>query len=95
LWSYDVYPVGGAMQVLDLRDEVLASLPRITCPALITYSMADPTVTPAAAQMIVDKISSQEKEVLRLDECGHVMTLDLGWDTLAERTYDFIMARVP
>ena len=48
-----------------------------------------------AAQMILDNIGSKDKEVLSLDECGHVMTLDVGWDTLAERTYDFIMAHVP
>jgi carboxylesterase len=95
LWSYDVYPVAGAMELFSLRDEVEASLPRITCPALVTYSTADPTVTPEAAQMILDNISSEDKEALSLDECGHVMTLDVGWDTLAERTYDFVMAHVP
>lgn len=95
MWAYDVWPVGGAMQLFALRDEVESSLPRITCPALIIYSTADSTVTPEAAGMIVDAIASEDKELVRLDECGHVMTVDRGWDQLAERTYQFIMARVP
>jgi carboxylesterase len=95
LWSYDVYPVAGAMELFSLRDAVEASLPQITCPVLVTFSTADPTVTIEAAQMILDNIGSKDKEVLSLDECGHVMTLDVGWDTLAERTYDFVMAHVP
>lgn len=94
LWSYDRWPTDGANQLLQLRDEVKASLPRITCPALIIYSTSDSTVTPKAAQQIVDGISSEDKEVLRLDQCGHVMTVDSGWDELAERTYRFIKARV-
>jgi carboxylesterase len=93
LWSYDVWPVGGAMQTFDLRNEVEASLPRIHCPALISYSMADPTVGPKAAQMILDGIASADKKALALDECGHVMTVDKGWDTLAQNTYEFIMAQ--
>jgi carboxylesterase len=93
LWSYDVWPVGGAMETFDLRDEVEAALPSIRCPALITSSKADPTVGPKAAQMILETISSEDKDSLILDECGHVMVVDKGWDTLAQRTYDFIMAR--
>lgn len=92
LWSYDVWPVGGALEVLKLRDEVKASLPNISCPALIAFSKSDPTVSLEAGQTILDQIASEEKESLILDECGHVMTVDKGWDTLAERTVEFIMA---
>jgi carboxylesterase len=95
LWSYDVYPVGGATQVFALRDEVKASLAQITCPALITYSTSDPTVTVEAAQTILASIASEDKDALNLVECGHVMTLDAGWQTLADRTYHFITARAP
>ena len=95
LWAYDVYPVGGAMQLFDLRDEVEASLPRITCPALIMYSTADPSVSPKAAQMILDNIASTDKEIASLDDCGHVMTLDTGWQEVAKRTYDFVMTHIP
>lgn len=93
LWSYDVWPTGGVVQVSHLRDEVEESLPRIKCPALITYSGSDPMVGPKAAQIILDNIGSEDVEVQALDECGHAMTVDTGWDTLAQRTYDFIMAR--
>jgi len=92
LWCYDVWPVGGALETFKLQDEVKASLPQIHCPALITFSLADPTVGPRAAQMIMDGIASKDKEALTLEECGHVMVLDQGWDTLAQRTYDFIVA---
>lgn len=93
LWAYDAWPVAGATQLMHLRNEVQASLPRITSPALITYSTSDPMVTPEAAKMIIDNIASEDKAALCLDECGHVMTLDKGWDTLAESTYQFVLAR--
>ena len=95
LWCYDEWPVGGTMQLFNLRDEVKESLPRITSPALIVYSLADSSVTPEGARIVVDAIASEDKEVVEMDECGHVMTVDRGWDALAERTYQFIKAHVP
>ena len=95
LWSYDAWPVGGTLELFRLRDHVQESLPRITCPALIMYSTADSSVTPMAADMVMESIASEDKEVVRMDECGHVMTVDKGWDKLAERTYQFIKAHVP
>jgi carboxylesterase len=95
IWAYDEWPVGGTQQLFKLRDEVEKSLPRITSPALICYSTADSSVTPEGAYMVRDTIGSEDNEVVEMNECGHVMTLDRGWDDLAERTYQFIMARVP
>ncbi len=95
LWAYDAWPVSGTMELFKLRDEVEASLPRITSPALIMFSTADSSVTPKAAQMVMNGIASEDKEVVSLDDCGHVMTLDTGWEEIAQRTYDFIMAHIP
>jgi carboxylesterase len=95
LWSYDVWPVGGVVEVMHLRDEVETSLPRVTCPTMVVYSVSDPLVTEEAAQMVLDGVGCEDKTKLPLVECGHVMTVDAGWDELAEQTYQFIMARVP
>jgi len=76
LWSYDVYPVGGAVQ-------------------LISYSTADETVTAEGAQQVFETINSTDKELVKMTVCGHVMTVDLGWEELAEKTYRFITTRVP
>ena len=83
------------MELMKLRDVVEASLPQITCPTLVMYSTADPTVTPEGSLMVLDRIASTDKEAVSLTECGHVMTLDTGWQGLAERTYRFFADRLP
>jgi carboxylesterase len=96
LWSYDEYPAAAASEVLiKLNAEVIRLLPRVSCPLLIVYSTKDPSVGEKGIQLIYDQVSSTDKELVTLHESGHVLTVDSEWEVVAEKSYQFIMERVP
>lgn len=94
LWCYDVYPTLAAQQALNLLAEVKALVPRVTVPALVVYTEADPTVSSESGQYVYEKIGSADKELLILKESGHCITLDSQFQLVAERTLAFIAARL-
>lgn len=95
LWCYDTYPTAAAFELLNAIPDVKELLPQIHCPLLAIYSLADPTVSPEGAQLIYDQVSSTDKQLVELKECGHVLTVDDGWQTAAEKTYQFVLERLP
>jgi esterase/lipase len=46
-------------------------------------------------QLLYDQVSSTDKELVTLHESGHVLTVDSEWEVVAEKSYQFIMERVP
>lgn len=95
IWCYEVYPTGGGGELLALIDLVKGLLPQVGCPLLIIRSADDPTVTPEGAQFVYDQVSSTDKELVTLQDVGHVLTVDQGWEEVAELTYRFMIDRVP
>jgi carboxylesterase len=92
IWCYDVYPTVAAHEVLKLIKEVKRLLPRIECPLLVIYSKQDQSVRPEGAQLLYNSVASQDKRIVSLDDCGHVITADRGWERVAEETFRFIQA---
>jgi carboxylesterase len=67
-------PLPSLFALRDLcRDEYL---PQVTVPALVIQSKVEHTVKPASAQFIYDELSSRNKQLLWLQQSGHVLTLD-------------------
>lgn len=95
LWCYDEYPVLAAHELNRLIRHVRRMLPRVSCPLLIVYSLADPVVPPAAAELIIREVATDDISVLTLERSGHVVTLDAEWQAVAEKTVAFIRAHVP
>jgi carboxylesterase len=93
IWCYDVYPTSAGHEVLELIKEVKSLLPRISCPLLIVLGNQDQSVRPEGARLLYDGVASGDKAMLALDDCGHVITADKGWESAAEETYRFIAAR--
>jgi carboxylesterase len=94
-WSYDGYPLRPAHEVMGLSKEVHRSLPQVSCPVLIVQGALDPVIAQDCAQIVNDKVSSIVKEMLIINNSGHLVTIDSEWETVAERTYQFIQAHVP
>jgi carboxylesterase len=90
LWSYDINPIGGVHELLKLIRKTQKTLPRVTCPLLILHSTEDRTIQPRSAQSIYDRVSSTDKEVIMLHQCGHVISLDAEWESVAALTHSFI-----
>jgi carboxylesterase len=96
LWSYDEYPVAAGDEIMNkLGAEVIQNLPRVSCPLLIFYSTKDPMVGKKGIQLLYDRVSSTDKDLVILHESGHVVTVDSEWEVVAEKSYQFIVERVP
>ena len=95
LWCYDEYPVVAAHELRRLIAHVRRMLPRVSCPLLIVYSLADPVVPPAAVEDIVRRVSTDDISLLTLERSGHVVTLDAEWKAVADKTLAFVRAHLP
>ena len=95
LWSYDAWSGGGTNELVKLTREVKRLLPQVTCPLLVIYSTADKTIHPDSAQYTFAHAGSDDKELVTLHSCGHVVTVDGKWETVAEKTYRFVQDRFP
>lgn len=73
--GYNVYPLRGAIQLLKLQKEVARSMPKVTQPTLIVISKADKTVSLETGEKIFGSISSQQKELIVMENSPHVMLL--------------------
>ena len=95
LWSYDVYPTAAAHELLKLMREVRPRLSEITAPILIIQGEQDNMVAPATALSIYDQVGSEDKELLMVENSGHILTLDAGHEIVWQRAYEFIQDHAP
>ena len=95
IWSYDHYPTLGAHEVGKLIHEVRRMLPSVVCPLLVMHSRLDRRVRIESARIVYEGVGSRDKELLTLENSGHSLTVDSEWERVAERTYQFIQARLP
>jgi len=95
LWSYSIYPVAATHQVLRLLGQVKRRLPQVTCPALVVASRIDKSLHPYSAQYTYDRLGSGKKELIWLENSGHVITLDSEWKRVADETVRFVRLQGP
>ncbi|MGH3145505.1 MAG: alpha/beta hydrolase, partial [Rubrobacter sp.] len=82
-----VPPLKEFMAALRVTDDLL---PAITCPALILQSTEDHVVPPENGPHILDRLGSENKQLVWLENSYHVATLDNDSDLIAELTLRFI-----
>jgi carboxylesterase len=80
-------PVKEFMAIMRVTDDLL---PTITTPALILQSTEDHVVPPENGPHILEKLGSEDKELVWLENSYHVATLDNDVDLINERTIRFI-----
>ena len=90
LWCYDVDPVPTAAQLYFLIVRVRRLLPTITCPLLIVYSTGDGAIHPTSAQRTFDLAGSRDKQIIKLEGSGHVITVDAQWQFVAGQTLAWV-----
>jgi carboxylesterase len=92
IWSYPVWPAAGVCELNELRAEVKRRLPQVTCPLLVIHSTLDQSIHPDSARTVYRQAGSANKELVTLHNSGHVITVDSEWESVAEKTYQFIQA---
>lgn len=88
--AYEKLSTAAAHELVKLARVVEGDLGRITCPMLIFAALSDHVVPPKNSQYIFDNVSSSEKELVWLDNCYHVATLDYDKDKIFEASYNFM-----
>ncbi|MFQ5923268.1 MAG: alpha/beta hydrolase [Anaerolineales bacterium] len=74
--SYSVYPVRSIPEVDRLLKELRRQIPGIRAPVLLMHAHEDRGVSPANAQSIYAQVGSTEKELVWIENSGHVITVE-------------------
>ncbi|MBI3804349.1 MAG: alpha/beta fold hydrolase [Nitrospirae bacterium] len=87
------YPLFSLKTLADLDRmyaQVRDHLHRVTAPTLILQAKEDDFTSPKNAEFIYRAIASEEKELILLDDCYHVITVDKQRDRVAEEMARFV-----
>jgi carboxylesterase len=88
--AYEKLSTNAAHELVKLAGVVDADLARITCPVRLFAAREDHVVPPRNSQYIYDNVSSSDKEIIWLDNCYHVATLDYDKEKIFESSYNFM-----
>ena len=93
--SYEVLPtkpLGSMLELIKACKEKY--LKDIHCPALVLQSLVEHTVKPESAQYIYDHLGSASgsKELIWLQESGHIITLDVEREHVFQKVEQFLVA---
>ncbi|MCK8817981.1 alpha/beta fold hydrolase [Natroniella sulfidigena] len=88
--GYSATPVRTVPCLLKLMKLAKNNLEQVECPTLIIQSHQDQTVKPVSAEMIYNQVASQEKDILWLEESGHVVTLGPEKELVHQRIIEFL-----
>jgi carboxylesterase len=90
LYILDRTPLNCVVSLSKLMKNVESVLPHVTQPILIVQSEKDETVDPCSADLLYNRIGSKQKEIIRFENSGHIITLDKERDQLFEALTHFI-----
>ena len=88
--EYPAHSVRGAAELYGLLLEAQRALPQVRCPVLIVQSRQDASVPWQDAELIYDHVGSGDKQILCLDDSGHVVTRDAERKRVFEATAAFV-----
>jgi len=90
--SYKVEPTRAIAELRDLLVEVRLAIPKVTAPVLLISSRQDPTVkaSDGHTDAIYNSLGSQDKQILWIENSGHVITRDLQRLQVFQAATDFI-----
>ena len=88
--SYDRMPLTTVQQLVDLVRQVRIDLPKVQVPALILHAKVDHVVDPGNAPYIYERLASKTKELVRLNNSYHVISLDNDLDLVVDRCVRFM-----
>ncbi len=75
--EYPKHPVRAAASLVDMHVGMLRRLPLITAPVLMIASHGDATAPPWHTQTIFDRLRTADKQIVLVENSGHVITRDL------------------
>lgn len=91
--AYEELPVPAIKELMALMRVTDDLLPTVTVPAVIFQSVEDHVVPPDNGPYIQERLGSEYKQMIRLENSYHVATLDNDAELIAERIVRFILER--
>ncbi|CAH0290655.1 Thermostable monoacylglycerol lipase [Peribacillus sp. Bi96] len=88
--TYDQVPSKAIKQLLDIMEHTSQRLKNITCPILIFHSPEDHVVPDLCSYQIYETVTSDDKEMVSLENSYHVASMDHDKDHIIEKSYQFI-----
>lgn len=88
--GYDGFAVEAVSHLLKLMKMAEKNLRQINCPTLVVQSKMDETVNPVSAQIIYDRVSASQKEILWLDRSKHVCTIGPEREVMHKKIHEFL-----
>jgi carboxylesterase len=91
--AYEELPVPAVKELMALMRVTDDLLPTVTVPTVIFQSLEDHVVPPENGPYIQERLGSEYKQLIRLENSYHVATLDNDADLISERIVRFILER--
>jgi carboxylesterase len=88
--AYGVVAPHQLRELLRVVDAAQEAMPRITVPTLVVYSRQDNRVPADAAEREYAKLRMPERELVWLDRCGHLVTVDHEHHDVSARVAAFL-----
>ncbi|HKT34450.1 MAG TPA: alpha/beta hydrolase [Nitrospira sp.] len=92
--GYPVFPLRTLTEIDRLIAWVRARLPSVTAPTVILQAREDDMTSPRNASIVFDEISSTQRELILLDDCYHVITVDKQREAVATHLTRFLGAQM-
>jgi carboxylesterase len=74
--GYPIFPLRTLTEIDRLIARVRRGLQKVTAPTVILQAREDDMTSPRNASIVFDEISSIQRELILLDDCYHVITVD-------------------
>ncbi len=88
--DYPYYPTRTILELRDLLAEMRHALPAVTAPVLLVHSRLDGGVPPNNMQLIYDHLGTSDKQMLWVNNSGHVITREPDRQQVFEAAQAFI-----
>lgn len=87
--TYRKMPLSSVHELVEIIELAKGSLSSVKCPVFIAHSHGDHTASPDSVGYLYEHLASEEKEVLWLEDSGHLLPLDVDREKVFESVADF------
>ncbi|MBR2215424.1 MAG: alpha/beta fold hydrolase [Selenomonadaceae bacterium] len=90
--TYRKMPLISVHELLEVIGQVKDSIAKVTSPVLIMHSRIDHTAAPQSAEYIYAHVKSLKKNIIWLENSGHLLPLDADRELVFQKATEFILA---
>jgi len=90
--GFNVVPLRAASQLVKLQRYVKKNMDQINAPILVFQGQLDQSIDPISSVLVLEGISSDEKELIWLEDSSHCILLDKQLPDVEKICFEFITA---